>query len=328
MMPARGRWAVGWAALALVVLTGCSYSSEVEVVGADGSNHLRVGRGTLGDVSYDGRQVLFSQDGEIAVATRDGGVRRLTNRPFEDESPTWSPDGSRVAFARDTAPDDSAYQHDVYVMETSGTAPRALTGGPADDYAPVWSADGTRIAFFRESDVYVVNADGSALRRVGEGARAEGAPTWSPDGRRLAFAWSETPAGVPATSGIAVADATGSGVVRITQTGFEADAYKSGDESPDWSPDGARIAFSREGAVHVVAPDGSGLTQLGLRGADPRWAPDAKQIAFCCAGQKKYSGGIFVMGADGSGLRRLHEKGHSPTWSGDGTLIAFERHPK
>jgi Tol biopolymer transport system component len=112
-------------------------------------------------------------------------------------------------------------------------------------------------------------------------------------------------------------------VARITETGFDANAYLSGDDSPDWAPEGTRIAFSRQDAVHVVSPDGSGLTQLGPRGHDPRWAPNGKSIAFCCAGQE--GNGIFVMGSDGSGVRRLHGRGGSPIWSGDGSLIAFQQ---
>lgn len=324
MMPARGRWAVGLAALALGVLTACSPGLDVHVVGADGSNHLKVGSGTLGALSHDGNQVLFSRDGEIAVATRNGGVRLLTNGS-SDGAPSWSGDGGRVAFIRDSAPDDEAYEHDVHVMNADGTAPRSLTAGAADDQAPVWSPDGTRIAFFRESEVHVMNADGSGLQRVAQGARAEGAPSWSPDGRRLAYAWSDSSAGALAASGIAVANADGSGVVRITQTGFDANAYRSGDDSPDWSPDGSRVVFARQGTIQVVSPDGSRLTQIGPRGGDPRWSPDGKSIAFCCAGHKKYSGGIFVMGADGSGLRRLHKDGDSPIGSGDGSVIAFEQ---
>lgn len=332
MMPARGRPVVAVAVLALVALTACSVGSEVHVVGADGSNHLRVGSGMLGALSRNGNQVLFSQGGDIAVATRDGGVRLLTSDGFDD-SPTWSPDGGRVAFSRDTAPDDT-YQQDVYVMNGDGTAQRSLTAGPEDDDAPVWSPDGTRLAFFRradarrlsdERDLYVVNADGSALRRVGQGAQAEGAPSWSPDGRRIAFAWSGPGEGAPVASGIAVAQADGSDMARITQTARVANTYQAADGSPDWSPDGARIVFSRQGGVHVIGPDGSGLSELAPRGNDPKWAPDGKQIAFCCAGRKAYDDGIFTMGPDGSGMRRLYKQGYSPTWSGDGTLIAFEK---
>ncbi len=92
---------VGLAALALVVFTRCSYSSEVHVVGSDRSNHLKVEKGTLGALSRDGGQVLFSRDGVVTVATRDGGVRALTGGAL-DESPAWSHDASWVTSPRDT----------------------------------------------------------------------------------------------------------------------------------------------------------------------------------------------------------------------------------
>ncbi len=122
-----------------------SPASEVYVVGSDGSNPLRVARGPLGVLSHDGSQVLFSRDGEIAVATRDRGMRLLTRRPFYDASPSWSPDGGRVAFSRDTTTRHGPHEEHVHVMNADGTAVRALTAGPSNDQAPVWSPDGTRL---------------------------------------------------------------------------------------------------------------------------------------------------------------------------------------
>ncbi|MGH7631205.1 MAG: TolB family protein [Gemmatimonadales bacterium] len=67
-------------------------------------------------------------------------------------------------------------------------------------------------------------------------------------------------------------------------------------ERPAWSPDGRRIAFQRDGNVHVIGIEGTGETVLGV-GREPAWAPGGTRLAF--AGSE----GIAVMREDGSALR-------------------------
>jgi Tol biopolymer transport system component len=69
-------------------------------------------------------------------------------------------------------------------------------------------------------------------------------------------------------------------------------------EWPAWSPDERRIAFQRDGSIHLIAVDGSGETVLG-EGREPAWAPDGNRLAF--AGAQ----GIAVMQDDGSGATTL-----------------------
>lgn len=90
----------------------------------------------------------------------------------------------------------------------------------------------------------------------------------------------------------------------------------------DWSPDGARIVFSRAtetgNELMIMDADGGNRTALGIPGAHPRWSPDGGRIAFTGPD------GITVINADGSGATTLVE-GADPDWSPDGTQIAFDR---
>jgi TolB protein len=110
------------------------------------------------------------------------------------------------------------------------------------------------------------------------------------------------------------------------------------DYAPDWSPDGARIAFTSEtvggdSAVWSVrAVDGSDPRQLtpgSLNAGIPRYSPDGSRIAFVdqrCGGCTVQSD-VWVVHTDGSGLRRVTSTPENETteaWSQDGKRVAVD----
>jgi TolB protein len=71
--------------------------------------------------------------------------RDITNANTADITPSWSPDGAKIAFA--------AYRHgswDIYVMNTDGSAQSRVTSRHGDDFSPSWSPDSTAIAYIHE----------------------------------------------------------------------------------------------------------------------------------------------------------------------------------
>jgi len=132
-------------------------------------------------------------------------------------------------------------------------------------------------------------------------------------------------------------NADGSGETRLTS-----DLRDSG--TPDWSPDGNKIAFTRIDCyandvscsgdnydIWVMNANGGEETKLTTNPSHdrfPSWSPDGKKIAFdgMVAGGNNFD--VFVMNANGSGVSRLTDttaEEESPEWSPDGTKIAFQR---
>ena len=114
---------------------------------------------------------------------RDGKLkRRLTRDGTLNEYPTFSPDGTRVAFQS-----HRTGEFDIYVIGTDGSE-RNLTDHPARDQWAAWSPDGKWIAFTSDrdegEDVFVMRPDGSGVRNLTRTPSLyESHPAWAPDGR-------------------------------------------------------------------------------------------------------------------------------------------------
>jgi WD40 repeat protein len=236
---------------------------------------------------------------------------RLTTDPATDFDPTWSPDGTRIAFRSQRDGND-----EIYIMNLDGTCQTNVTNDPADDWSPAWSPDGTQIAFAHffdgnaYSDIAVINVDGTGLKRITTSSGEY--PAWSPDGSRIAF--SSARAG---NYDIFVMNADGSAQTQLTTD----PAY---DMSPAWSPDGTQIAFDTqrdsfppkevgigpEFEIHIINADGSGDTRLTKNSDEdrfPTWAPNTK-IVF------SRNGNLYIMNADGSHQSLLFNGGSFPAW--------------
>jgi TolB protein len=152
-----------------------------------GGNHL---------VSYspDGTKIAFmsNRDGnpEIYVANRDGsGVRRLTNHPAGDTSPTWSPSSAQIAFVSDRT---GTNQPQLYVMNADGSALRRLSVPESYVDKPTWSpAPHNEIAYTARSgggfDIRVYELSTGQTRQVTFGEGSNESPSYSPSGRHIAF---------------------------------------------------------------------------------------------------------------------------------------------
>ena len=283
-------------------------------------------------------QIVFMshRDGnpEIYVMDTDGGnLHRLTNQRGWDFSPSWSPDGKRIAFMSDrdghVHPRHGWSTNEIYMMNADGSNPQNLTDNPFDDRSPSWSPDGKRIAFTsardednpQNSEIYVMDADGNNLQRLTKNVGDDRDPSWSPDGQRIVFSAGraghvENKFGI--TDEIYVMDADGQNEQRLTDN-------RNNDWDPSWAPDGERIAFmsDRKGDavsfdIYIMNADGGNPQKLvNNRGWDssPSWSPHGKRIAFTSERDGNYE--IYVIDADGGNEQNLTNNPHSdanPAW--------------
>src|SRR6516165_11077816 len=126
--------------------------------------------------------VLLSVAGAIFwAARRSARVEPLALKPLalkpvpfttyqgHEESPTFSPDGSQIAFAWDGNPETGSKGYDLYVKAIGSESLLRLTHHPSEWISPAWSPDGTQIAFHRlsraETGIYVVSALGGPERK-------------------------------------------------------------------------------------------------------------------------------------------------------------------
>jgi dipeptidyl aminopeptidase/acylaminoacyl peptidase len=231
---------------------------------------LSLKRAGAPEISPDSRWVAYTiretnwednaYETEIWLAdARSGATRQLTNARKSSQSPAWSPDGSKLAFASDRTD-----KRQIYLINPQAGEADAITTLEDGMNSFAWSPDGRTIAYtatepkttaikdrekkygefeivdhdHRMTHLFVVDVATKTTRPLTSGAFTVGSFAWSPDGKSIAFDHriNADPAngGSADISIVSVAD----GAIRklVTQSGP--------DSNPVWSPDGSRIAFT------------------------------------------------------------------------------------
>jgi Tol biopolymer transport system component len=221
-------------------------------------------------------------------------VSYVTTYPGDEMDPSFSPDGSQVAFSWDG---NKSENRDIYVLPVGGQHPLRLTHDPADDISPAWSPDGLSIAFIRRADghsgsIILIPALGGPERLL-RTIRMAPQPkvtdidqrrlAWSPDGKWLVFT-NQLPAGDHALFLLSLETGATRPLFPGRASGFE-------DTSPAFSRDGRKLAFARfsgppnsvlliQRMTLAMDPEGEPfqVPNLGPRPHSPAWDVDGRLL--------------------------------------------------
>jgi TolB protein len=234
---------------------------EIWQVDGDGSNPIQLTHHKSLTMSPS-----VAADGKLAYVTYKGGTPEIWGQkapggphvrlaPAGSQftghcySPSWSPDGKRLAFAQVT---DRGGNVDIMCLDVESGKVRRLTYTNCSNTDPSWNPAGTQIAFTSNRDgsvqIFLMEEDGSNMRRLTREGSYNTCPAWSPSGAMIAY-------------------------ISRFENKFDLFVYKLGDgkssqvtlgvsnsESPSWSPDERRLVFSSgsRGGMRLFTTDLSG----------------------------------------------------------------------
>ncbi|MDX6530258.1 MAG: tricorn protease [Blastocatellia bacterium] len=196
------------------------------------------------ELSPKGERALFSARGDIFTAPIEKGpTRNLTHSSgAHDKWPTWSPDGSQIAFISDLSGEEELY---LAPQDGSKPAQQITNGGSAMRYQPEWSADGKRIAFGdKDGKIWIVTLADRKMTEIVDSTRGQIRDyVWSPRGNYLAFSMPVSPNG---NTSVYVWNAADNKVRTVTDANFNS-------FNPVWDPQGNYLYFisNREFAPQI-----------------------------------------------------------------------------
>lgn len=203
-------------------------------------------------------------------------VKPLVTTLANDESPSWSPDGSKIVFHSDATGDT-----EIYVVNADGSNLQQLTNSPGADENPSWSPDGKSIVFQTKrrktgADLYVMSADGTGQRAILQNGQRNVCPMWSPRKDEVVFSSDES---WPGWELKLYNFATG-------RTETMTKAFGSF-VRPSWHPDGSSIVFSYGSPEQLNIFRGDKGKQLATlmvqrpgRNFDPSWDEKGRYLFF------------------------------------------------
>jgi TolB protein len=276
---------------------------------------LRRGAHRVADMIYEkltGEPGAFSTRVAYITETREGEVRRynlvVADADGENQrvivqsahplmSPSWSPDGRRIAYVS-----FEAKRSEIYVQDLASGKREVVSGREGINGAPAWSPDGSKLALTLSTqegnpDVYIMDLKSRKLTRITTSPAIDTEPSWLPDGKRLVF--TSDRGGGPQ---IYMADSDGRDTKRLTFEG----RYNA---RPVVAPDGKTMAMvtQEDTSYRIAVMDlASGVLRVltdGRLDESPSFAPNSSQLLY--ATEFGGRGVLAAVSVDGRVRQRL-----------------------
>jgi Tol biopolymer transport system component len=255
--------------------------------------------------SPDGAGIVATVSGTrrttaIGAFDTDGYIGALTDAGA-DSTPTFSPDGSQIAFVREGR---------LAVIAADGSAARFVTAGEERADAPSWSPAGLVYTTWPRSqaeDLDVLDVASGARLTIARDADPLVRPAWSPSGGAIAYRDPD-------------------GAVRIYELATRAHFVSEveGQKTPTWSADGTMLATPDARGLRIVDDHGRRLLDVE-RAGEWAWSPTGATLGFVRGRAsievvEPRAGKIDVL-VPAEGERRIA----SLSWNSDGSTLAFSR---
>jgi len=274
-------------------------------------------------------------EASIYVMNADGSSPQLLASPDKERchSPSWSPDGSKIAYQSVSSPEPHVYENDVWVMGVDGSEgirindiiPDPLMG--AYDI-PVWSPDGIRLALKAASDaeieeqrntIYIVSADGSTIQKSIHLPWTAGGIIWSPVNEELLI-----------TTRLSSMEWK---IFKLSLITEELTEIYTGALAKNWSPDGSEIVIgTRETQEILIADAGQNIRGIArLENKFPIevvWSPDGEGIVVSTSPSIDifHPTDLYIISVETGEVTTVTQDEYqifTPNWSPDGRYLLY-----
>ncbi|HEY4076847.1 MAG TPA: hypothetical protein VGM26_07930, partial [Rhizomicrobium sp.] len=206
-------------------------------------------------ISPDGKTLAMDLQGAIWVMPASGGeAKRITDIYDDAHQPSWSPDGSRIAFFS-----YRSGNYNLWEVKPDGNGLRQLTTGSFDDREPVFSHDGSQIAFSSDRsdtlggdyNIFVLDVKNGTVRKITTNPAEDTMPSWAPDDKEIGFVSTRD-----GSRGAWAINVESKAERKLTDTAGRADTLS-------WGPGGDVIVHSIEAGLGQLSSNGKPISAKG-----------------------------------------------------------------